>query len=390
MNLRDNILLTHVSDTSWMGEALMFGASLVSKTVGWISFAPDLLINQSLGQGTLFNREVAQSKRWPHAQRLGWTLVFPDPMIDAIRTGSIGSSAFMISNNVWYYQVCATRSVYHDLLKSTGLSFRVSSDQMGLGGVSRQAHNMLRKELYEPLKIAMPSYDKRTEYWQCIDTIFCLAYVQYLNWANGLTHTESNLLEAFYLVNGYQNKYVIRVEGWRSVDEKAPPTPKLQGSKIVSISSEYATRNFKWSELMHSNHAKAHGISNVATGQERINLQKEAQLLQVIRDWHGKPMTLNSGFRSEAVNKAVGGVPNSAHRHGLAADVVFSGVEKNANAQLAFARRIGSFLKSKGIKFDQIISYNSFIHVGVQKPSGAQRCEVFHTNRYSSTVRYYK
>lgn len=390
MNLRDNILLTHISDSGWLGEAAMLGASLISKTVGWVSFMPDLLINQSLGQGTLFNRQIAESKRWPKAKSLGWTLVFPDTVIDAIRTGKVGNNAVLISHSVWYYQVCATRSVYYELLKSTGSSFAASSDHKGLGGVSRQVHSLLQSEVYQPLKIAMPTYDSRNEYWQCIDLIFGIAYAQYLNWANGLAHSEQNVLGAFMLANGYTTDYVVRVDRWKSIDDNSPIAPKLQGSKIVSISSENATKNFKWSELMHSNYAKANRMSNVANAQERRNLLELAQLLQVIRDWHGAPMTLNSGFRSKKVNDAVGGVANSAHRHGFAADVVFSGVAKDASSQLAFARKIGAYLKSKGVKFDQIISYGTFIHVGVRKPSGAQRCEVFHTNRYSSTVRYYK
>ena len=390
MKLRDNILLTHISDTGWLGEAAMLGAALISKTVGWVSFMPDLLINQSLGQGTVYNRKIAESKRWPKAKSLGWTLVFPDAIIDAIRTGKVGNSAILISHSVWYYQVCATRSVYHDLLKSTGSSFVVSSNHKGLGGVSRQVHSLLQSEVYQPLKIAMPAYDDRNEYWQCIDLIFGIAYAQYLNWANGLVHSEQNILGAFMLANGYNSDYLVRVDRWKSIDDISPIAPKLQGSKIVSISSENATKNFKWSELMHSNYAKANRMSNVANAQERRNLLELAQLLQVIRDWYGEPMTLNSGFRSEKVNEAVGGVANSAHRHGFAVDVVFSSVAKDASSQLAFARKIGTYLRSQGIKFDQIISYGTFIHVGVRKPSGAQRCEVFHTNRYASTVRYYK
>jgi hypothetical protein len=35
-----------------------------------------------------------------------------------------------------------------------------------------------------------------------------------------------------------------------------------------------------------------------------------------------RPLKINSGFRSEELNKAVGGVSNSAHRQGFAADVV--------------------------------------------------------------------
>ena len=48
--------------------------------------------------------------------------------------------------------------------------------------------------------------------------------------------------------------------------------------------------------------------------------------LQSIRDHFGVPVTITSGYRSEAHNAAVGGSPNSQHRHGRAADFVVRGV----------------------------------------------------------------
>lgn len=389
--MRENILLTHIGE-SWLGEAAMFGASLISKTAGYITFAPDLLINQSLGHGMTFNAKLLESKRADKASQLGWDLFFPDHLLDAISTGKVGSSLNDIMFNCFAYQTSPSRSLYGDLAMWAKVSFSVSPDHKGFGGVSRQVHSILQREIYRPLKISMPNYDQRTPYWQYIDALMAVAFTQYTNWANGLPNTYDNLLGCYLLINGYGSNYIIRVNRWRSVDEKAialPPT-KQQGSRIVSISSEYATPNFKWSELMHSNHAAANGMKNIASKKERENLLELANLLQVIREWHGQSMSINSGFRSKEVNDAVGGVAGSAHRHGYAADISFKGVAKNGNSQLAFARKIGSFLKSKGIKFDQIISYNTFIHVAVRKPSGSQRCEAFHTNRYSSTVRYFK
>lgn len=391
MLMRDNILLTHISEP-WLSEAAMLGASLVSKTVGFISIIPDLTINQNLAHGMTHNVKLLESKRADKARQLGWDLFFPDHLLDAIRTGKVGYSLKDIIFNSWAFQVCNTRSLFADLVSWAGSESMISADHRGAGGVSRQLHNILQREVYRPLKIHMPGYDQRTVYWQYIDLLFTVAFTQYTNWANGLSNSYNNLLGCYLLINGYKSDYVIRVDRWRSVDEKAIAAgpAKQQGSRIVSISSENATRNFKWSELMHSNYATANRINNVATGKERENLLELAQLLQVIRDWHGQSMSINSGFRSQKVNDGVGGVSDSAHRHGYAADIVFAGVPSGASNQLAFARKIAQFLKSKGIKFDQLISYNDFIHVGVRKPSGAQRCEVFHTNRYQSTIRYFK
>ena len=49
-------------------------------------------------------------------------------------------------------------------------------------------------------------------------------------------------------------------------------------------------------------------------------------LLQEIRDAFGKPITINSAYRTAAYNKAVGGATNSQHVKGTAADIVISGV----------------------------------------------------------------
>lgn len=391
MLMRHNILLTHISEP-WLGDAAVLGASIMSKAVGILTFVPDILINDKLAHGMTFNAKLLESKRAEKAKQLGWDLFFPDSLLDAIRTGTVGVKIHDIIHNSWAFQVCNTRSLYTDLIRWADSEFIVSANHKGFGGVSRPVHNILQREIYRPLKISMPEYDRRTVYWQYIDVLFAVAFTQYTNWANGLANSYDNLLGCYLLINGYSSEYKILVDRWRSVDETAiaiKPTSQ-QGSRIVSISSENATRNFKWSELMHSNYAVANRINNVATGKERENLLELATLLQVIRDWHGQPMVINSGFRSEKVNKGVGGVANSAHRHGYAADVTFRGVSGGASNQLAFARKIGQFLKSKGIKFDQIISYDNFIHIGVRKPSGTQRCEVFHTNRYQSTVRYFK
>lgn len=48
--------------------------------------------------------------------------------------------------------------------------------------------------------------------------------------------------------------------------------------------------------------------------------------LQVIRNYFGKPVTINSGYRCQKHNKNVGGVTNSKHCAGMAADVVVKGV----------------------------------------------------------------
>ena len=56
------------------------------------------------------------------------------------------------------------------------------------------------------------------------------------------------------------------------------------------------------------------------------NIRMLAGNLQVLRDEIGKPIIINSGYRSEAHNKRVGGVANSQHRFGRAADIRVNGM----------------------------------------------------------------
>ena len=75
-------------------------------------------------------------------------------------------------------------------------------------------------------------------------------------------------------------------------------------------------------------------------------------LLQKIRDKYKKPVIINSGFRCSAHNKAVGGVANSQHTKGKAADIVIKGIEPKEVA--TYAASIGA----KGIGV-----YKTFTHI---------------------------
>lgn len=68
------------------------------------------------------------------------------------------------------------------------------------------------------------------------------------------------------------------------------------------------------------------------------------KVLQPLRDLYGKPIKVNSGFRSIDVNKAVGGVNNSQHLKGEAADIT-----AGADNKLLFN------LIRNNLTFDQLI-----------------------------------
>lgn len=385
MFFRDSILLTHISEFSWSNAAIDAAGFLSKKlTVAQLLVAS----NATLGNGSTINSSIERSKRWPKCKSLGWSLCFPDSVIEFTRSGNM-NDPILFSHQVFSTSSSPTRDFYGAIISATTLPGRPyfgPSGQVGFGGVSLQVHNLLKELLYIPNSIPMPEYRLRNGFWQLVDTLYAIAYVQYVNWANGLAHTDNNIASCYLLCNGYESDYVIRVQSWKSVEDNMSI---VQQTKAPS-GPEYATKNFTWSELQHSNSSAKYGISNVATGTARTNLLRQAQFLQIIRDWHGKPMSVNSGYRSPELNKKVGGVSNSSHMHGLATDVVFSGVSKGIENQFAFANKIASFLHEKGVNFDQIIAYDTFIHLSCANSALKTRNEVFKTNKYRSTVVVYK
>ena len=86
------------------------------------------------------------------------------------------------------------------------------------------------------------------------------------------------------------------------------------------------SKNFTLEELCASKTARERGIRNVPNQQQVINLCALVHnVLQPLRDWWGKEVKIGSGFRCLSLNKAVGGVANSQHLKGEAADLCIDG-----------------------------------------------------------------
>ena len=68
------------------------------------------------------------------------------------------------------------------------------------------------------------------------------------------------------------------------------------------------SKNFSLKEMTKSQTALRRGIDNEPGDEEEANLQQLCeQVLQKVRDHFGKPVTVNSGYRSSELNKAIGG-----------------------------------------------------------------------------------
>ena len=113
------------------------------------------------------------------------------------------------------------------------------------------------------------------------------------------------------------------------------------------------TPHFTLAELTHTDHRSLDNTPNAA---ELANLQRLAEFLETVKTTlGGKPIMINSAFRSKAVNDAVGSKDTSQHRQGLAADFKVPGMAPDAVVR--------ALLK---LPFDQIIrEYDSWTHISI-------------------------
>jgi len=107
------------------------------------------------------------------------------------------------------------------------------------------------------------------------------------------------------------------------------------------------TPHFSLAELTHTDHRS---LDNTPNAQELANLKRLAEFLETVKSaLGGKPIMINSAFRSKAVNDAVGSKDTSQHRQGLAADFRVPGMAPDAvvraiiSAKLPYQQLIREF-----------------------------------------------
>ena len=122
------------------------------------------------------------------------------------------------------------------------------------------------------------------------------------------------------------------------------------------------SEHFTLEELTHSDAAVRNGWNNNPDANEINNLTRLAELLEQVRKALGKPITINSGYRSKQVNDSVGSKDTSQHRIGCAADIRVSGMTPNEVCQA---------IKASDIQFDQLIrEFDSWTHISVPNHAG--------------------
>lgn len=117
--------------------------------------------------------------------------------------------------------------------------------------------------------------------------------------------------------------------------------------------------HFSMDELTVSQEAVRKGIDNTPHGEQASNLARLAETLETVRSILGKPITVNSAYRSPAVNAAIGGASTSEHCDGRAADIICPAY--GTPFQVATA------LYSSGIDFNQLIYEGSWVHISIPK-----------------------
>jgi hypothetical protein len=151
------------------------------------------------------------------------------------------------------------------------------------------------------------------------------------------------------------------------------------------------SKNLTLAEVTRSETAKRKGISNMPTPEHIENFKKLAEnIFQPIREHFGVPIHISSGYRSKALNTAIGGSLSSQHCQGEAIDIDMDGSSNGITNKMVF-----DFIKDN-LVFDQMIwefgtdKNPDWVHVSYES-TGKQRKQILKavkTNGKTSYVPY--
>lgn len=129
---------------------------------------------------------------------------------------------------------------------------------------------------------------------------------------------------------------------------------------------------FTLGEMCKSETALAKRINNTPTDQATIGrlsaLMEEC--LDKVREMWGKPIGVNSGYRSAELNRAVRGAENSQHLRGEAADISTGTKENN--------RKLFDMIVASDIVFDQLIDESDYKWLHISYCKGDNRKQILH------------
>jgi hypothetical protein len=137
-------------------------------------------------------------------------------------------------------------------------------------------------------------------------------------------------------------------------------------------------------EVTRSDMAKRRGISNMPTPEHLENFKKLAEnIFEPIRKHFGVPILVSSGYRSKALNTAIGGSLSSQHLLGQAIDIDMDGTKNGVTNKMVF-----DYIKAN-LNFDQLINEfdYSWVHVSYN-PSGKQRKQILNAVKVGGKTTY--
>ena len=169
--------------------------------------------------------------------------------------------------------------------------------------------------------------------------------------------------------------------------------------------TEKLSEHFSLDELIASSTAKAKGISNIPTAQHKSNLKYLCvSVLEPLRTllnakytvYQGKKvksvsMKITSGYRSPALNKAVGGSSTSSHVQGLAVDfgvvINFTDGTKASIPYTETYENIKAWVKGGKLTLDQLIqersSNSTWVHIGVKPDNNRKQFMKYLNGKYT-------
>ena len=123
------------------------------------------------------------------------------------------------------------------------------------------------------------------------------------------------------------------------------------------------SEHFSLTELTVSEIAARKGLDNLPEGVALENLSRLAEKLEEVRKVIGKPIMINSAYRSPEVNSAVGGVKTSQHCLGCAADIRVPSMTPDEVVKAIIASKI---------QYDQLIrEFDSWTHISIPNTADA-------------------
>jgi hypothetical protein len=130
---------------------------------------------------------------------------------------------------------------------------------------------------------------------------------------------------------------------------------------------ERLSPHFTLAELTLSQTASRMGLDNrPASDQILANLGHTAGQMELVRALLGdKPISVSSGYRSPAVNRAVGGAPDSAHMLGHAVDFICPGF----GSPIEICKHLAL---QPTLAFDQIIQEGTWVHISFDRRARRQ------------------